>query len=79
MAIEKGMDKDEEIECLKQKVSNLHTRLGMQTDESNRYRAMNDEQWTRLKSLENQVTDAENSLRDFKNAVMIVVKELAKE
>lgn len=32
----------------------------------------------KLEALENQVADAENRLRDFKNAVMLVVKELAR-
>lgn len=49
------------------------------TDENNRLKVMIDERDTKILALENQITDAENSLRAFKDAVMLVVKELAKE
>ncbi|MBL0245690.1 MAG: hypothetical protein IPQ22_17470 [Rhodoferax sp.] len=79
MKDEKAMDKDEEIECLKQKISALHTRLGVQTDEANRYRTINDEQWTRLRAFEQQLEAVDDRFKAFKDAVMLVVKELARE
>lgn len=77
---------DRENELLRQQVKELEHAVKLRIDEVYRQVGVNNELRMKLKALENQITDAENqsanaekTLRAFKDAVMLVVKDLAKE